>query len=168
MRCAIDTTCRRYLSALPASDRTFPIPSSLHVTEDATGALQTHFVEVTVTPVTIPTIFPVSFFGGSTFPAHATAVAGFNKNVCDFTPMYVCNPYEPLSNTDYDAATQRSLHRDVADPDALEHRQMISMRRSPGDFNTPGNYGFLQVPSLGGESAMQLAQRSRRSSRGPV
>ena len=71
-----------YLSALPGGDRTYPIPNSLHVTEDANGALLAHFVEVTVTPVTIPTIFPVSFFGGSTFPANATAVAGFNKNVC--------------------------------------------------------------------------------------
>jgi len=57
-----------YLSDLPANDRTTPIPSSLHVTEDATGSLLAHFVEVTVTPVAIPTIFPVSFFGGSTFP----------------------------------------------------------------------------------------------------
>jgi Flp pilus assembly protein TadG len=144
-----------YLSDLPPSaalpsDGTVPIPSSLHVTEDATGSLLAHFVEVTVTPVTTPTIFPVSFFGGSTFSANATAVAGFHKNVCEFTPMYVCNPYEAIGNTDYDAATQALIDNDVADPNALAHRQMITLRRSPGDFNSPGNYGFLQVPSLGG------------------
>jgi Flp pilus assembly protein TadG len=148
---------RYYLSELPAGDQTYPIPSSLHVTEDATGALQAHFIEVTVTPVTIPTIFPVSFFGGSTFPANATAVAGFNKNVCEFTPMYVCNPYEAVGNTDYDAATQLLIDNDVADPNALGHRQMITMRRSPGDFTVPGNYGFLRIPGGHGLGATRDA-----------
>lgn len=150
---------RYYLSALPGGpdgDKIYPIPSSLHVTEDETGSLLAHFVEVTVTPVTAPTIFPVSFFGGSTFPANATAVAGFNKNVCEFTPMYVCNPYETPGMT-YDQATEALIANDTADPNDLAHRQMITMRRTPGDFNAPGNYGFLRIPGGGGMGAVRDA-----------
>jgi len=143
--CPIDATCRRYLSSLPASDATIPIPNSVVTTDP----LLAHFVEVTVTPVTIPTVFPVSFFGGSTFPARSTAVAGAHKNLCQFTPMYVCNPYEPVGNTDYQHATDLLVANDVADPDAIQHRQMISMRYSPGNFDQPGNYGFLDVPGTG-------------------
>jgi Flp pilus assembly protein TadG len=138
-------SCRRYLSALPPTDNIYPIPATLVTTDP----LQARYIEVRVTPVTMSTILPASFFGGSnSVTAPAIAVAGFKQNVCKFTPMYVCNPYEPIGNTDYDAATQALFNNDVADPNALQHRQMISMRYSPGDFSQPGNYGFL-VPPFG-------------------
>ena len=53
----------RYLSALPGSDQTSPIPNTL----DTTDPLSAQFIEVTATPVTIQTILPPSFFGGIKF-----------------------------------------------------------------------------------------------------
>jgi hypothetical protein len=142
----------RYLSALPASDQTYPIPNTL-VTTDPLAA---QFLEVTVTPVTIQTILPAAFFGGSnSVTAPATAVAGFTQSVCKFTPMYVCNPWEAAGNTDYDAATQLIFDNDVANQDALQHRQMMRLRMDPGNSNQPGNYGFLASPLSNGFAAVR-------------
>jgi Putative Flp pilus-assembly TadE/G-like len=144
----------RYLSGLPASDQTFPIPSSLATT----NALDAQFIEVTVTPVTIPTILPASFFGGAnSVTAPATAVAGFTQSVCKFTPMYICNPWEAVGNTNYEAATQLIFDNDAANQDALQHRQMMRLRMDPGNSNQPGNYGFLASPLTNGFAAVRDA-----------
>jgi hypothetical protein len=142
----------RYLKALPTSDQTSPIPTSFL----ATNSFDAQFVEVTVTPVTIQTVLPAAFFGGAnSVTAPATAVAGFTQNVCKFTPMYVCNPWEAAGNTDYDAATQLIYSNDPTDPNALQHRQMITMRMDPGHTNAPGNYGFLVSPLSNGFNAVR-------------
>jgi hypothetical protein len=148
----------RYLSTLPASDNTSPIPDA----DVTTDPLQAQFVEVTIgPPLTIPTIFPASFFGGSNSIAGvATAVAGFTQNVCKFTPMYVCNPWEPIGNTDYNAASQLLFQNDVADPDAIQHRQMISMRYDPGGSTKPGSYGFLVGTSPGAAALIDSIARN--------
>ena len=91
-----------------------------NVTSDPTQAA---FVEVTVKPIELPTILPASVFGGSNLlTVGAQAVAGFDQVVCDFTPTFVCNPFEApgmsyrqattaLVNASHDPAAQRKLIR---------------------------------------------------------
>ena len=69
--------------------------------------------------------------------------------------MYVCNPWEAAGNTNYEAATQLIFDNDPADPNALQHRQMIRLRMDPGNSNNPGNYGFLASPLSNGLNAVR-------------
>ena len=135
----------RFLSSLPASDAN-AIASS-HETTDPTLA---RFVEVTVTPQTLNTMFPASFLGGSnTSTTGARAVAGFQSVVCKSMPMFICNPYEGTGTTIFDV---------MADP-ALRRRQ-IKMQLGTGGTSQyfPGNYGWLDSPIFGnGATALRDA-----------
>ncbi len=115
-------TSRCYLSALPANDAT-PIDPLNCLDQGAAGSsLNARFVQVIVTPVTFNTIFPVSFLGGSnTSASTAEAVAGFQAAVCNFTPMFICNPYEPVGNTNLTEATELYRHFD-----ATNYRQIAT------------------------------------------
>jgi Flp pilus assembly protein TadG len=133
----------RFMSSLPASDITYPIPSA-NVT---TNPIQARFIEVTVQPVTIPTILPASFFGGVTsVTAGATAVAGNDGVVCGLTPMFICNPFEQVGDS-YAQATARLV---AASTDAAMRRTLL--RFSDGSNNSgtwgPGDFGYL-VPDSG-------------------
>lgn len=138
----------RYLKSLPANDVS-NIDSS-HVTTDPALA---RFVEVTVTTQTLNTVLPASFIGGSdTATATARAVAGFDAAVCQFTPMFICNPYE---------GTGISIWQAIADP--ANRRRQIKMQLGPGGTSQyfPGNYGWLDSPMLGnGANALQEALAS--------
>jgi len=60
-------------------------------------------------------------------------VAGFDQVVCDFTPLFVCNPFE-TDEMSYEEAT-RSLQLAAADP--ARRRRLIRMRQNaarPGDM----------------------------------
>ncbi len=108
----------RFLRSLPMHDSDPILPGN--VTSDPTQAA---FVEVTVKPIELPTILPASVFGGSNLlTVGAQAVAGFDQVVCDFTPIFVCNPFETpgmsyrqattaLVNASHDPAAQRKLIR---------------------------------------------------------
>lgn len=133
---------RRFLTGLPANDAT-AIDNSYQTTDPALA----QFVEVRVTPVDFGAIFPATFLGGAnSFAVGATAVAGFFSGVCDFTPLYICNPYE---------GTGVTLDQVVTNP-ALRGR-MIELRQQGGTTaqNSPGNYGFL-VPSTGNSGANNI------------
>jgi Flp pilus assembly protein TadG len=126
----------RFLSALPASDNS-PITSA-YVAADAAHA---HFVEVTATPVTLTTILPAAFFGGvNLVTSGAQAVAGFpNTVICNFPPVFICNPYETAGMTDDDAT--QALRTAMADPATL--RKQI---RQDNTKSGPGQFGFLIPP----------------------
>src|SRR2546430_10275124 len=80
----------RFLRSVPVRDSDPILPGN--VTSDPTPAA---FVEVTVKTIGLPTILPASVFGGSNLlTVGAQAVAGFDQVVCDFTPIFVCNPFE--------------------------------------------------------------------------
>ena len=93
------TTC--YLSSIPANDSD-PISSS-DCLDKAAAASSTNakFVQVIVNPKSYTTIFPVSFLGtlSNTSQTSAQAVAGFQMAACNFTPVYICNPFEPTTST---------------------------------------------------------------------
>ena len=107
----------------------------------AASALLTRFIMVEADPETFSTIFPTSFLSGNSandrISFGAVSVAGFTSGVCDFTPVYICNPYENSTDSLYDV---------VADP--TKHRRLIELRQQGGSTaqNSPGNYGFLQPP----------------------
>lgn len=148
---AVDTV--RFLSALPGSDAT-PIGSGL-VTTDPT---QARFVEVTVSPQTLTTLFPANFLGASnTATATARAVAGFDAAVCQFTPMFMCNPFEGSGINLFDA---------VKNP-AIRRRQVVLRKKGGNDAQyAAGNYGFLQPP--GGQMGANVIREMIGMARPPA
>jgi Putative Flp pilus-assembly TadE/G-like len=126
----------RFLSSLPANDSSDI--SGANVTADPTLA---RFVEVTVQPVTLGTILPASFFGGTnSVTAGAQAVAGFpNTVVCNFPPIFVCNPYETAGMTD-NAATA-AFRTAMADPATLRKQLRLDDTKTG-----PGQFGYLIPP----------------------
>jgi Flp pilus assembly protein TadG len=127
---------KRYLSSLPASDAS-AVGSAFATTDPALA----RFVEVTVTTQTLNTIFPASLLGGTNSAStNARAIAGFDAAVCQFTPMFICNPWE---------GTGTSLFEAIADP-ALRRRQIKLQSGGGGTAQYfPGNYGWLDSPTLG-------------------
>jgi len=123
----------RFLSTLPAND-TDPIT----VANETTDPGQAHYVEVTVTPTTMNAIFPVTFLGAASNQAtmDAVAVAGLDVAVCQFTPLYICNPYENVPGTTiYDA---------IQNPAIRQREIILKWQGGGGTQNGPGNYGFLE------------------------
>ncbi|RWB85903.1 MAG: hypothetical protein EOQ52_20340 [Mesorhizobium sp.] len=135
---------RRYLRSIPASDDQ-PITAVNVITDEVAGAFEARYVEVRVTPVGFFATFPISFNSGNnadnSFNIGTVSVAGFTRGVCDFTPVYICNPYEGSGDSIYSVAA-----------DATKRRRLIELRQQGGNTaqNSPGNYGFLQPPSGSG------------------
>jgi hypothetical protein len=121
----------RFLSELPDDD----LPLS-----DATVAVgdeDSRFVEVRLTNRDVGSIFATAIGGEDETEISAVAVAGFTSAVCQFTPLFMCNPYED---------TGESLLDKVGDP--AEQRKLIELKRSgSGASYDPGNFGFLDSVS---------------------
>ena len=147
---AIAVNSVRFLSALPASDAN-AIGAGL-VTTDPTIA---RFVEVTVAPQTLTTLFPASFLGGSnTATTTARAVAGFDAAVCQFTPMFMCNPFEGTGMTVLQAVNNPAVRR----------RQIVLRKKGGGSSQySSGNYGFLQPPggAMGANAIREMIAMTR-------
>ena len=125
---AITGLSRRFLSELPGDDA--PLSDATVATDDT----DSRFVEVTLTTRDVDSIFATAIGGEDDTPAGAVAVAGFTSAVCQFTPLFMCNPYE---------GTGDSLLDKVGDP--AEQRKLIELKRSgSGAKYTPGNFGFLE------------------------
>ena len=133
-----------FLKSIPASDATpldadgkeIDAAATDHSTTDPTEA---QFVEVTVKPTDFSTIFPASFIGAPDgFKVSTQAVAGYQSGVCDFTPLFICNPYEG------DGHSLQEIVQDVG-----LRRRMIEMKKKGGNTAQyfPGDYGLLQTPS---------------------
>jgi len=149
----------KFLSSLPVRDSDPILPT--HLTSDPTRAA---FVEVTVAPITMPTILPASIFGGANaLTAGAKAVAGFDQVVCNFTPIYICNPFETpgmsyaeatmaLANASNDPAGQHKLIR-------LAGTQTVMRNFGPGNFGylTPTT-GSLPVEACGPPTGAGIGQ----------
>ncbi|TIU24929.1 MAG: hypothetical protein E5W34_05715, partial [Mesorhizobium sp.] len=85
-------------------------------------------VRVTVTPVGFAAIFPASFLTGNTasnsFNVGAVSVAGFTSGVCNYTPVFICNPYEMVNGTN--SAGGVTLQQAASDPSI--RRRLIELR----------------------------------------
>ena len=132
----------RFLGSLPARDSDPILPRN--ETSDPTQAA---FVEVTAEPIRLPTILPPSFFGGSSIlTVGAQAVAGFDQVVCDFTPIFVCNPFETPGMT-YQQATGALVS---ASNDPVGQRRLIRLAgtQQNGAAFSQGDFGYL-TPTTG-------------------
>jgi Flp pilus assembly protein TadG len=108
-----------FLQSLPPSDD-LPITSS-DLTDDPTLAA---YVQVTVKPASMLTLFPVSLVSGrSTMTIGARAVAGYDQVICNATPLYVCNPFE-APGMSYYQATQALVE---ADRNPASRRRLIRL-----------------------------------------
>jgi len=133
----VQVSSTRFLSSLPASDSS--AIAAANVTTDATLA---KFVEVTVTPVTLNTILPATFFGATanSVTTGAVAVAGFpNTVVCNFPPVFLCNPYETAGMTDSQATT--AFRTAMGDSTTLRKQLRVDQSKTG-----PGQFGFLIPP----------------------
>jgi len=140
-----------------ASDPPVSTTAQLNVAV-ATDNTIARFVEVTVNPVAFNTIFPASFLGAfNSTTASATAVAGFDAAVCDFTPMFICNPYESSTNTDIMESTELYRHFDTTNYPGRIGR-LINMKQTGGNSAQyfPGNFGFLVPPGATNPGASTL------------
>lgn len=143
-----------FLSSIPASDASL-ITSANY----AASATVTRFIMVESQPETFSTIFPVSFLSGNATDDHirfgAVSVAGFTSGVCNYTPVFICNPYEMVNGTN--TAGGVTLEQAVSDP--AIRRRLIELRLVGNNASYgPGNFGFLQPPAGVGNGAQALAQ----------
>ncbi|ESX46738.1 pilus assembly protein TadG-related protein [Mesorhizobium sp. C416B] len=142
---------RRYLRFLPATDN-LPIVAANVITDEVTDAKNARFVEVTVTPVGFAAIFPASFLTGNSasnsFNVGAVAVAGFKSSVCDYTPVFMCNPYEDTSLTGGVTLEQAA--------NSQQYRRRQILLRDNGYYQ-PGNFAFLASPEGNGANALEAS-----------
>ncbi len=138
---------RRYLTDIPASDNT-PIDASY----TTTNPLLAVFVEVTANPQPYSTIFPIQI-GATSQPLDigGQAVAGFTSGVCDYTPMFICNPYE---NEPGGISIEDVIH------DTALQRKQIELRQQGGGSSQAfaGNFGFLESPTSTNQGANGLRE----------
>ncbi|MGO4642040.1 TadE/TadG family type IV pilus assembly protein [Mesorhizobium sp. 2RAF45] len=148
-----------FLKAIPASDSTQITAANQATyyasTDPATGELETHFVQVTVTPTGFSAIFPASFLTGNaannSFNVGAVAVAGFRSSVCDYTPVFMCNPYEMVNghNTAGDITLEQAAN-------TQQYRRRQILLRNDGSYQ-PGNFAFLASPDGNGANALEAS-----------
>jgi Flp pilus assembly protein TadG len=144
----------RYLSAIPghgaAGSDIDPITAAFETADPALA----RFVEVVVTPQNFNTIFPATFVGAASNTAlvGATAVAGFDAAVCQFTPLFICNPFEPDSGVT-DELTDYGLYAHVSST-ATKRRQFRFKAFDQACQWSPGNYGFLEANAGPGAKAL--------------
>lgn len=139
-----------FLKALPANDSTAVTATQYADADKAKGEKESAYIQVTVTPTGFRSLFPASFLTGNaadnSFNVGAKAVAGFRSSVCDYTPVFICNPYENTSITGgvtLEQAAQTKQYR----------RRQIILR---GDgFYAPGNFAFLSAPDGNGAKALE-------------
>jgi Flp pilus assembly protein TadG len=141
---------RRYLRTIPATKNGVAgdaLPLTDFITDEVTDAAKARYVQVVVTPVGYSALFPASFLSSSaanSFTITASAVAGFSSSVCDFTPMFICNPYSSIQ------ALGNTLRGNS--------RPMVYLKAQSGGGSVqygPGDYGFLKTPD-GSQSTPDL------------
>ncbi|RWN00996.1 MAG: pilus assembly protein [Mesorhizobium sp.] len=144
-----------FLASIPANDSD-PITAANY----AASALVTRFIQVRAQPETFTAIFPVSFSSSgsaadTSYNVSAVSVAGFTSGVCNYTPVFMCNPYEMVNGTN--SAGGATLEQAVSDP--AIHRRLIELRMVGNNAAYgPGNFGFLAPPDDVGNGAQALAQ----------
>ena len=143
---AVPAANRCYLDVIP-NDTTAIDPLKC-LSNTAVLAERARYVQVTVIPQTFNTIFPVGLVGTATTTSSAKAVAGFDAAACNFTPIFMCNPFEPTTGTT-DTFDDYGLASHVAD--YIKRRKQIkfvSVGTGASVPGVPGQFGFLD-PAVG-------------------
>lgn len=144
-----------FLASIPTNDSSPITPANY-----AASAIVTRFIQVKAQPETLTPFFPVSIVssGGtanSSYNLSTVSVAGFTSGVCNYTPVFMCNPYEMVNGTN--SAGGATLEQAVTDP--AVHRREIELRLVGNNAAYgPGNFGFLAPPDDVGNGAQALAQ----------
>ncbi|PBC11795.1 pilus assembly protein TadG-related protein [Mesorhizobium sp. WSM3859] len=143
-----------FLGSIPANDSS-PITSANY----AASAVVTRFIQVKAQPESFTALFPISIVSGNSANNSLTvggvSVAGFTSGVCNYTPVFMCNPYEMVNGTN--SAGGATLEQAVSDP--AVHRRLIELRMVGNNAAYgPGNFGFLAPPDGVGNGAQALAQ----------
>lgn len=127
-----DASCMRFLWGLPDDDNITPIPDSFVTTEDA----EARFIEVRVGAHTVSNFLIRALAGQSdaTSTTKASAVAGNTQVFCAVPPIWMCNPTEPLGNSDPELPPDLTI---------LAGRQVKAIFQGGGGGYTPGNFGLL-------------------------
>ncbi|MFD1983644.1 TadE/TadG family type IV pilus assembly protein [Mesorhizobium newzealandense] len=138
-----------FLKTLPSDNQ--PITSANYADAIQTvGEDETRFIEVKVTPTGFAAIFPASFLTGNaasnSFNIAAASVAGFTSGVCDYTPVFMCNPYENTALTGGVTLEQAAQTR--------QYRRRQIKLRGDGSY-APGNFAFLASPFGNGASQLE-------------
>jgi Flp pilus assembly protein TadG len=139
-----------YLSGIPADDTIALNAAGVDANGhdwSTTDPKVAKFTEVTVNPTAFAAIFPANFLGGNNgFNVQTQSVAGFTNALCQFTPMFICNPYTSIG------ALQTAL--------SGTKKPMIWLKEQQGGNTAqygPGNYGFLTTPE-GDKSTQALTE----------
>jgi len=133
-RIGADDFTVRYLRALPARDSDQVDVAALQ----AVDATQARYAFVQVNGFTLTTL--VARAAGVTGPnpqVAASAIGGFDQAVCNFSPFFVCNPFEGTSTNLFDGI------RD----EGWRGRLFRLKGKGGGAKYFPGNYGFLEPPT---------------------
>lgn len=138
----------RFLAELPAQDN---LSVTALCSNNACTALQStsaRYIEVTVTPITLPAILPIRYVNQAlgNLGAGASAIAGMDQVSCGLTPMFICNPFEQSGDT-YDVATSR-LETANNDPSLKRKLIRLASPAGPSAIWGPGDFGYL-VPEPG-------------------
>ncbi len=138
---AVQVQSARYLSSLPVSDAD-PVTAD-YVTADPREA---RYLEVTVRPETISTLFPPRLAAGIvSVSLSAKAVGGRMAQMCGAAPVFICNPVEDDESWE--------LERALNDP-SFRGRQ-LQLRGKGGSAYAPGQFGYLEPP-VGGKGANEM------------
>jgi Flp pilus assembly protein TadG len=125
-----------YLDDIPPSDATALDEDGLGadgIDYSTTDNALAKYALVTVQPTAFQTIFPAALLGApSTMNVSTQSVGGYGSAVCDYTPLFICNPYGSLEDM------QTAL--------SGTSRPMMLLKKHSGGNNAqygPGNYGYL-------------------------
>jgi hypothetical protein len=116
---------------------------------DADNVESARFIEVLAEPRTVSyMVLPIldavgQLMGAAPITSQATlqlrATAGFKAQVCDITPLMVCNPSEPEMNED-----------EKFPFNAIAGQQILMKTKGNGAAWVPGDFGLVQVPDEAG------------------
>lgn len=121
----------RFFHSLP-DDTVATIPS----TYETTDPLEARFVEVQTQDVSQDNKFiQVIASGAYAAATSARSVAGFERMVCRFPPLMICNPFETSTYHEFPG-------------DEARGKQMLAKSKEGGDSAwAPGDFGLLDPPS---------------------
>ena len=132
-----------YYDDIPTNDY-IDIPASNRTNSSG----KARFVEVSIKPRQVSTIFPTSFLQTLTDTTlSAKAVAGMDQVVCGAAPVFICNPLEGETTSIYEAMETKEFQR-----------KQIKFK-TPNNVSDPygsGSFGWLD-PFGGNSGASKLA-----------
>jgi Flp pilus assembly protein TadG len=107
-------------------------PSHVAATSDSDA----HFIQVDLAPRPMNVLFGGFVRRTAAFQARAHAVAGYGSAICKVPPLMICNPDEPVGNTDPALPFNGNSH--------IGKGMIIKGSGSSGAWG-PGDFGYLSV-----------------------